>query len=312
MSNQLLRLLAAAAALALVLGACSDGQAPEEAGDEAGEAAGEADEAAGELETPAEGDFPEPQELDDPDLAATVGGTEIPVETVEQRFEQLSGSPAVTQQLEQEDGEKRLRAQLLTHEILTIVLVEGAEEEGIEITEADEAETREQIVEEFGGEEELQTFLEESGQSMADLDAQLRGQTALRLLTEQLAPEAADAGPDDQQAQMQGQMAVQQWLQERLTSVEIAVNPDFGTWNPQMGQILPPGMTPEDLQQPPPQDFGGEADQGGPGADGEAGGPGAGGADGGGESGGQDDSGSGDEAEADGEADDVDSDDADG
>ncbi|HVM20896.1 MAG TPA: peptidylprolyl isomerase [Egibacteraceae bacterium] len=113
----------------------------------------------------------------DPNVAATVNGTEIPVSAVEQRFEQARNQPQLAQQLEADaDGTFRteVQAQILSQLVVTELLEQWADDLDIDATEEEVQQEREELVEQLGGEEAFQQAVEESGLSEEDVELQMR------------------------------------------------------------------------------------------------------------------------------------------
>ena len=139
-------------------------------------------------------------ELGQAGTAATVNDAEVTVEELEQRYEEAAQTPQVAQQLEAnpEATRQQLEAQVLTQLIQSELLRQGAEELGVEVTDADIADQREQLVEQVGGEEALQTLLEDNGISEDQLDELLHDLALQQKVTEHL---TADLEVSDQQVQ---------------------------------------------------------------------------------------------------------------
>lgn len=109
-------------------------------------------------------------------VAATVDGTDIPVSEVEDSFNTFTESPEVATQLEADesgDFERTAQAQVLTDLIRTQLLQVAAEDLDLEITDEELAEERANLVESTGGEEALQTALDNAGISEDELDRRL-------------------------------------------------------------------------------------------------------------------------------------------
>ena len=113
----------------------------------------------------------------DPNVAATVNGTEIPVAEVEERFEQAKEQPQVAQQLEQDtegDYKESIQAQILSQLVVSELLEQWANDLDIEATEEEIAAERESLIEEIGGQEAFDQAVEQSGLSDEDVTAQIR------------------------------------------------------------------------------------------------------------------------------------------
>ncbi len=232
------RILALLAVLVLALAACAD--------DDATEAPDETLDDAAELDL--EGEPAPDVDLDD-DTAATVNGTEIAASTVDDRVDSaIEADEELATHLEGEEGEQLLdmfRAQTLTVLVQTQIIFDGAEELGVEPSEEDVEEAREELVAELGGEDEFAEAIEASGMSQAALDDQLRGIAALHAIGERLLAEgAADELPEQPEGAPEQQpedLVVQQWLGERVAQADVVVHPSYGQWDPQSGQVMPAG-----------------------------------------------------------------------
>lgn len=204
--------------------------------------------------TPEAGDPTEsPQAGEEADLpegaVAVVDGNEITEEAFEDRYEQVLAIPAVAEQIEgrREAVEPMLRAQVLSQILVSDILSRGAEDEfGIEVTDADVRQRLEELEDEAGGEDAFASELEESGLTREVLVEQ---QLPLELLIEQVEDEVADrdieatpppAQPGQQQPD-EAQLAFQQWALGKFSEADVVVSSEIGTWDPQAGQVQPPG-----------------------------------------------------------------------
>lgn len=202
-------------------------------------------------------------ELDD-DVAALVNDEEIPASAVEEQVETLSANPELAEALEGEDAELTmgvLQAQILTTLIVREVALAAAEDLDVPVTDEDIEEARAEVEAEAGGAEGLADELEQGGMSEEQLAVELRGIAAIRNIQEALAeeddaeeegdaedPEAPEGAPDP------AELRAQQHVRERLLAADVVVNDDYGTWDAENGQVLPPGGLPQAPQapQPPP------------------------------------------------------------
>ena len=127
-------------------------------------------------------------ELGQADAAAVVNETEIPVSQLEERYEQAIATPEVAAQLEAdpEATQSQLEAQLLTQLVQSQLLQQGADDLGVEVTDADVAAQREQLVEQVGGEEAFQSIVDENDLSEEQLDELLRDLALQEAVTEEL------------------------------------------------------------------------------------------------------------------------------
>lgn len=189
-------------------------------------------------------------------VAATVDGEEIPAQEVDDRFAAAEGDEQFAEALEGEEGEQvaaQFRAQTLSILLQTRIVLDGAEELDATPTEEDLERTREELVTELGGQEQFDEAIAGSGMSEDAFEEQLRGVAALdvvgRTLVEQGEVPEPPEGAEDIDPE---QLAVQQWLAEQFGAADVVVDPDYGTWNAQAGQVMPAGMEqPPVMEQPP-------------------------------------------------------------
>lgn len=180
--------------------------------------------------------------------AALVNGTEIPTDQLEARVETASESPEVAEILEGEDGAAalaQLRASILSQLIVNRIVLDGAEERGLEVDEDAVEETREELAQQAGGEEAFDEQVEQAGLDADQLSSELEAITALRLVREDLsaetgtptaAPSPDGASPDPADA------LLQQWLLEQLQAAEVQVAPEIGSWDSNQGTVVPPAV----------------------------------------------------------------------
>lgn len=230
---RLITKLVAVLAMLLVVAACGD------------DAADGPDE-----DRPGEADVTQPDqeggvELAD-DVAAVVNGEEISTAQVRAQVDALAGNPKIAEALEGPEGEQTrdvLRAQVVSSLIVNHVAVNGAAELGAPVTDEDVATARAELEEETGGPEGLQAALEQEGMSEDQLAVQLRALAALRNIETALAEDAGDAEAD-------AETRAEEFVRDRLQSAEVVVNDDFGSWNPQSGQVVPVGGVPQPAPAP--------------------------------------------------------------
>lgn len=223
MSSRALPVLAVAAAL--VLAACGGGSDPEPAATDTA--------AAGETGA-----------VDLPDgVAAEVGETEIPTDRVDERVDTALENPQVAAQLPEDPEQARtlIGANVLGQMIVTEAVLQAAEAEGIEVSDEEIAEKRGELEEQAGGADALQQQIDAVGFSEEEVDRELRSLAVLDQVREREAPDAGpDASPTAPGQPNPGDMAVQQWLQEQLSGMRIVVDRDFGRWDAQRLQVVPP------------------------------------------------------------------------
>jgi hypothetical protein len=180
------------------------------------------------------------------DVAAVVNGDEIPTELLDARVDNAAETPELSQLLEGEEGDDvrgQLQASILSQLILNRIVLEGAQDMGLEIDDAAISDTRDQLVSEAGGEDAFEAQVAEAGLDDDQLASELESITALRLVRDELGvPDEAPTGPEDPAADPAQADPLQQWLVERLSEAEVAVAPELGTWNATQGQVVPPGL----------------------------------------------------------------------
>lgn len=199
----------------------------------------------------------EPGEVADEGVAAVVNGQEISAEEVDQQVQAFSATPDVAEALEGPDGEQTLaalRAQVVSNLIINRLAVEGAEALGAPVTEDDVTEARSELEEETGGAEALQAALDAEGMSEEQLVAQLRALAALRNIEVALAEDAGDTAgdPADDAADDEAGTAAQRFISDLVRQAQVVVATDYGSWDPQTGQVAPAGAFPQEGLQPAP------------------------------------------------------------
>lgn len=137
----------------------------------------------------------------DPTVAASVDGEDIPVTAVERRFEAVSANPQFASQVaDDEDGTftAQVQASLLSDLIESTIVRQGAEERGLEISDADVEARTQEIVDQMG-QEQFDDFVEQSGMSADDIAEQIRDLVRRERLQEELAADV-EVGDDDVEA----------------------------------------------------------------------------------------------------------------
>jgi hypothetical protein len=200
------------------------------------------------------------------DVAATVDATVITVAALDERVRAAAADPQVAAGLADGDGQERLRqlqASLLTQEILTSVIVDGAEELGVGVRDEDVAAVRRDLVARAGGEQQFLEAAEQAHLPPSLVDEQLRSLAALRNLERKLAPDAAaetpalvtpPAGPGTAESTPSAsQLAVQEYIGRRLAAARVVVNDAYGHWDPSTGVVVDsggaPGPAPSETEQ---------------------------------------------------------------
>lgn len=221
-----------AVAAVLVLAACGSGSDPEAAST----ATATADDAL-------RADLPD-------GVAAQVGEVEIDADRVDERVDKALENPQLAQQLPEDEEQARslVQASVLGQMVITEAVLQAAEEEDIEVSDEDIAQKRSELEEQAGGVDALQQQVDAIGFSEEELDRELR---SLAVLDEVAEREAPDASPTASPAPGQpdpADLAVQEWLREKLTGMQIVVDSDYGRWDAQQLQVVPP----QSAMQPPP------------------------------------------------------------
>lgn len=131
----------------------------------------------------------------DPDAAASVGDETITLEEFEQEVADRTSDPQIAAQLEGDPtgaALQQLEIQVLNQLIITRLFEQGAEEEGVEIGDAEIADARAQTIEQIGGEEAFQQVIDQAGLTEEEIEQELRLIALQQGLTEALVPEVTD------------------------------------------------------------------------------------------------------------------------
>lgn len=231
---RMMTFVAVLAALMLALVACGD------------DAADAPDDQEQDATTPDAGDDGG-AELGD-DVAAIVNGETIADGAVRDQVEAFASNPQIATALEGPEGEQTLgllRAQVVTTMIINQVAIEGADELGVPVTDDDIATARTRLEEETGGAENLVQALEAEGMTEDQLTTQLRALAALRNIQGAL-------GEETESSEADAETRAQEFVAERLQGAEVVVNDEYGVWDPQTGQVTPPGGVPVPSAAPQP------------------------------------------------------------
>ena len=184
-------------------------------------------------------------------VAATVGDTEIPVEALEQRLSVIREIPQVQQQLEGESSdqvEAQLQTQALGQLVLQEVVLQGATDEDVDVSDQQVADRQDELVSSAGGEDAFADQLASAGVPEGQLDQELRASIAFELVTEKL---LADAGVDPSESETASedasaapsadptQQVQQDWLFGLIESTDVVVDEAYGAWDPNTGQVVP-------------------------------------------------------------------------
>lgn len=243
---------------ALLLGACSD------SGDSSDDAASPTPTPTS-TTAPTEGGTaagtpqPETVSADLPEgVVATVGDTEIQLETLDQRLEVIREIPDVASQLEGDNAaqvEDQLRRQALGQLVLQEAVIQGAAREDVTISDQQVEERRSEMAEEAGGEEAFLEQLATAGVPEGQVGQQVRSIIAFEVVTEQLladagadpsapategaSPTATEGGTAPSSDQAQAQQVQRNWLSELLQTTDVVVDEEVGAWNATSGQVVP-------------------------------------------------------------------------
>lgn len=129
----------------------------------------------------------------DPNVAATVNGSEVTIAEVEERFEQAKKQPQVAQQLaEDPDGRygKEIQAQILSQLVVAQLLEQWADELGVEASDEEVEDERTALIEQMGGEEAFDSAVKESGLSEKEVTETIRQRVLQNKITEEVAGDA--------------------------------------------------------------------------------------------------------------------------
>lgn len=178
-------------------------------------------------------------------VAATVNGTEISRETLDGRVEKAVAAPQLAQMIEQDTtgaAREQIAASVLSQLIVNQLVLDGAEEMGLEVDDEAIERTREELTTEAGGEEAFEEQIAAAGIDEATLQEELRSIAALRLVREELTPEAdAEAQPSAEGEPSPADAALEEWLLAQVSEAEIDVDPQIGTWDPARATVVPAG-----------------------------------------------------------------------
>lgn len=168
--------------------------------------------------------------------AAVVDGREIPQATLERQLRLVLADPQFAAQGEQTAQERRdLTRELLGFLIQRSVIRSYAESQGISVS-SEELESRlDQIIEQTGGQAAFERELQQRGLTEEEVRANIEQGV---LIEKVRAMVAKDAGASEEDTAAADQ-AFSVWLQERLRSTRIRINPRFGRFDPGTGQVLP-------------------------------------------------------------------------
>lgn len=158
------------------------------------------------------------------DTAATVGNTEIKLETLQGRVDSILAerSKVDTSQMQLENGDVLARAQL-AFLISNLILDEVAKEVGIEITKSDLEAYRLEIYQSVGGEARLPEVLVNASIAPDALEDVMKRDLILRKIGTTLAESGADDATINQ--------AIQGLVTRKSDELKVVVNPRYGKWD---------------------------------------------------------------------------------
>lgn len=165
-------------------------------------------------------------------VAASVGDTEISVADVDAAYDQRAQASGVASELAGDDSgavEDNLKAGVLTNLIRTEILRRAAEDSDIEVTDADIADQREQLVQQAGGEDALDQVIEDANLSEEELRSNLHDQVIQNKITAKLADKVSDddvraAYEEDPQGQYGPKVEVRHILTETKKQAQQAID----------------------------------------------------------------------------------------
>jgi hypothetical protein len=158
------------------------------------------------------------------DSAASVGKTEIKLETLQSRIDSILAerSKVDTSQMQLENGDVLTRSQL-AFLISNLILDEIAKDAEIEVTEADLEAYKIEIFQSIGGEKMLPTVLVNASIAPEALTDVLRRDLILRKIGTSLSETGADDGTINQM--------IQTLVTKKSDELKVVVNPRYGKWD---------------------------------------------------------------------------------
>ena len=165
------------------------------------------------------------------DAAVTLGDTKITTAELQANVDLILAERAKvdTTQMQLEKGETLLRNQL-NFQVLLAGFAEIAKELDIKITNSEIAGRRAEIVEQVGGADALPAALVSASIAPADLDGYLRAV----LTTQKLGEALLQTGV----AEADVEARTQQLFIAKVNELKIQVNPRYGKWDANTGQIV--------------------------------------------------------------------------
>ena len=166
------------------------------------------------------------------DSALSFGETEITTTDLQAKVDTLLAERAKVDvsQMQLDSGEDLLRNQLQFQLLIKGFAILG-EELKIEVSNSEIATRRAAIVEQVGGEEQIPSALVSAAVTPEDFEPYIRG----ILISEKMVQVLIQTGVPEAEVQTR----VQELFVTKLNSLKITVNPRYGTWDPESGQIVP-------------------------------------------------------------------------
>lgn len=207
-----------------ILAACSDGNESEESNDEAEEAQGDGENF----------ELPEPNLENIPDVVAEVNGAEITKEDFELTYTSMFQQTYMQSQMTgQEVDEDQLKEQTIEEMVSQELLIQEADNSGIEASDEKMDETLQELVDNNGMEskEQLLAALEEQGMDEQEVMTQLEIQVKVTQLIDN---ETGEVEPTEEELQELYDEIVLQQEQMQEADGEAVEVPDFEEMKPDL------------------------------------------------------------------------------
>lgn len=190
------------------------------------------------------GDLPE-------GVAATVGGSEIAAEDVERladRTIEAVEDPGAGTATGAAPPREQVEASILSRLILNRIIVDGARAEGVEVDESEIEQTRQALVDAAGGEEAFAEQVDASGLDAAQVEREIESLALLEKVGRQLNEARAASAPGTSTGPTPPATGtrtgtadpLQGWIRERVRDADVEVAASYGTWQPDLAQVIPP------------------------------------------------------------------------
>jgi co-chaperonin GroES (HSP10) len=169
--------------------------------------------------------------------AATVDGRQISQEELKATLDVALSDPQVAQQVGGPRGNEAkadLTRRALGSLIQREIAAEYADAHGIVVTEADIDQQLAATVTQVGGQQQFDDLIKARGLSMAAVRVLLRDQVLFTKVQDAVVA-ALPSPPSDPQGRGQ---AFQRWLTDRVARADVIVNPRFGRFDHQTGEVV--------------------------------------------------------------------------